>query len=207
MAAPRDDRKRHLPAWLTVPNSLTFVRILLTPFFGYFWWHRQFLLALAIFIIASVSDVLDGLLARLLDQRTKLGQLLDPGADKFMVLVAIIAAAATGAVPRWLAALVIGRDAILASSGALFAFVFRGIHGPEGWAPTRLGKYATFFTLGAIGVALAWEITEYQPLRGFIGALGILSAFTTVVSGGQYIVNGARAVLRGAKLAPGGDHA
>jgi cardiolipin synthase (CMP-forming) len=194
-----------LPAWLTIPNALTFARIGLTPFFGYFWLRHRFLWALAIFVIASVSDVLDGLLARLLNQRTRLGQLLDPIADKIMVIVAVIAAAAAGDLPRWLAGIILGRDAFLALTSALFAFVFRGIHGAEGWAPTRLGKYATFFTIGALGVALAWEITGYDPLRGFVGALGVLSALTTVVSGGQYIERGARAVLRGAKLARGGD--
>ena len=194
-------------AWLNIPNAMTIARILLTPFFGYFWWRRQFSYAFAIFVIASVSDVLDGLIAGLLNQRTKLGAVLDPIADKVMVVVAIIAAAATGTVPRWLAALVLGRDAILAISGALFGWVFRGIHGPEGWAPTRVGQYATFFTLGAVGVGLAWELTGYAPLRGFIGALCILSAVTTIVSGVQYVLNGARAVLRGAKLARGGGHA
>ena len=200
MSAPADKPR----AWLNIPNVMTLARIGLTPFFGYFWWRRQFSYALAIFVIASVSDVLDGLIAGLLDQRTRLGAVLDPIADKVMVVVAIIAAAATGTVPLWLAALVLGRDAILAISGALFGWVFRGVHGPEGWAPTRVGKYATFFTLGAVGVGLAWELTGYAPLRGFIGALCILSAITTIVSGVQYVLNGTRAVLavmRSAKIA------
>lgn len=189
------------PEWLTVPNALTLVRMLLTPFFGYFWWRHWFVLAIATFAVASASDVLDGLFARVLNQRSKLGQILDPAADKLLVLVTFIAAAATGAVPWWLASLVIGRDVILAAGGALFAFVFRGILGPERWRPTRIGKYATFFTVGTIGLALVHRITEWEPLRPFVGALGIMCAVCTVISGLQYVVAGVKAFVHGAKVA------
>lgn len=193
-----------LPAWLTVPNALTIGRIILTPFFGYFWWRHWFGLAIATFAVASASDFLDGFLARVLDQRSKLGQFLDPAADKLLVLVTFVTAAATGAVPVWLAALVIGRDVILATGGALFTFVFRGIMGPERWRPTRLGKYATFYTVCTIGLALLHSITEWEKLRPFVGALGIMSAALTTVSGIQYIASGIKAFKSGAKLAPGG---
>jgi cardiolipin synthase (CMP-forming) len=195
---------RRRPEWLTVPNGLTLLRILLTPFFGYFWWRHWFVLAITTFAVASASDFIDGLVARLLNQRSKLGQLLDPAADKLLVLVTFVTAAATGAVPVWLAALVIGRDVVLAAGGALFAFVFRGIMGPDRWRPTRLGKYATFFTICTIGLALLHSITEWEKLRPFVGALGIMSAATTTVSGIQYIVAGIQAFIRGASLSPGG---
>jgi cardiolipin synthase (CMP-forming) len=201
----RDDQHLHAPEWLTVPNALTLLRILLTPLFGYWWWRHRYGLAVAAFIAASVSDFADGLAARVLNQRSKLGQVLDPAADKLLVLVTFIVAAATGAVPRWLAALVIGRDVLLATGGALFAFVFRGILGPERWAPTRIGKYATFFTVCTIGLALLHSITENESLRPFVGALGIMSAATTTVSGIQYIVAGVKAFVRGVRLAPGGE--
>lgn len=188
------------PEWLTVPNAMTMLRIVLTPFFGYFWWRHWFGLAIATFVVASASDFFDGLVARLLDQRSRLGQILDPAADKFMVLVTFVVAAATGAVPVWLAVLVIGRDVILASGGALFAFGFRGILGPERWRPTRLGKYATFYTLLTIGLALVHSITEWEPLRPFVGALGIMSAVTTTVSGVQYVASGIKAFRGGVRL-------
>src|SRR5437764_640434 len=76
--------------------------------------------------IACLSDWLDGLLARVLNQKSRLGQFLDPAADKLMILVCFLVAAALHAVPKWLAVLVIGRDVVLASGGALFAFVLRG---------------------------------------------------------------------------------
>lgn len=196
MRAARSDQHLHTPAWLTVPNALTFMRILLTPLFGYLWWRHRYGLAIVVFAIASVSDVLDGLLARILNQRSRLGQILDPTADKIMVGTTFIAAAATGALPRWLAAIVIGRDLVLALGGALFGLAVRGVHGPERWHPTRIGKYATFFTVGTIGLALTWQLTGYEPLRPFVGALGVMSAATTIISGMQYIVAGVQSYLR-----------
>ncbi len=192
--------------WLTVPNGLTLLRIVLTPFFGYFWWRHWFVLAVATFAVASASDFLDGLAARVLNQRSKLGQVLDPAADKFMVLVTFLTAAVTGAVPWWLAALVITRDLLLAFGSALFHFILRdsALAEPSRWRPTRIGKYATFFTVCTIGLALLHRITEWEPLRPFVGALGVMCAATVVVSGVQYL---ARALVEGGKLVGGGKHA
>lgn len=188
------------PSWLTVPNALTLLRILLTPFFGYFWWRHQYGVALIIFAVAGMTDFLDGLAARLLDQRSSLGQFLDPAADKFMVLITFIVAAATGAVPVWLATLVIGRDVLLASGGAIFAFVLRGRLGPERWTPSRIGKYATFYTLGTIGTALIYRVTNWEPLRPFVGALGIMCAVCVTIAGIQYVTSGILALRGSARL-------
>ncbi len=192
--------------WLTVPNGLTFLRIALTPFFGYFWWRGWFGLAIATFAVASASDFLDGLAARVLDQRSKLGQVLDPAADKFMVLVTFLTAAVTGALPWWLAALVITRDTLLATASALFHFVLRdsALAEPARWRPTRIGKYATFFTVLTIGFALLQRITESERLRPYVGALGVMCAATVVASGVQYA---ARAFREGGKLIAGGKQA
>jgi cardiolipin synthase len=184
------------PSWATVPNGLSIVRILLTPFFAYCWWRHFYGPALAVFTAACLSDILDGLIARVFDQRSRVGQVLDPAADKLLVLVTFLTAAATGAVPRWLAALVIGRDIVLAAGGALFAFVLRGRLGPERWRPSRIGKYATFFTFITIGLALLHRITEMEVLRAYVGALGVMSAVTTVIAGIQYVAEGVSA-LRG----------
>ena len=163
--------------WLTVPNALTIVRIVLTPLFGYFWWRHS-------------------LRARHRHLRRRLGERLPrrpgraharpahassarcsiPPPTSSWCWSPFIVAAATGAVPCWLAALVIGRDVVLASGGALFAFVFRGVHGPERWRPTRIGKYATFYTvLHHRRWRCSTRITEYEPLRPFVGALGVMS--------------------------------
>jgi cardiolipin synthase len=189
---------------MTVANGITLARIALIPCFGYLWWRGDHAAALAVFATASLSDIADGLAARLLDQRTQLGQVLDPAADKLMLLVSFLVAAALGAVPRWLAALVIGRDLGLVTGGALFAFVLRGRLGPERWTPSRIGKYSTFAQLLTIGLALLQRSIRSEALRPFVGALVIQCAVLTSVSALQYVASGLRALASG-KLAAGGS--
>ena len=189
---------------MNVPNAITSLRICLIPVFGYLWWRGLYGAALTVFVLAAISDLADGFAARVLNQKSKLGQILDPAADKFMLLVSFLVAAHTDAVPVWLAALVIGRDAVLASGGALFAFVWRGRFAPERWKPTRIGKYATFVQVLTIGLALLHRVSEYEKLRPFVGTLVINCAALTTISGIQYVAFGIRA-LQGDKLAAGGQ--
>jgi cardiolipin synthase len=184
---------------MNVPNTITVVRILLLPVFGYLWWRGLYGAALTVFVLAAASDLADGFAARVLDQKTRLGQILDPAADKLMLLVSFIVAAKTRAVPVWLAALVIGRDIVLATGGALFAFVWRGRLDPDRWKPSRIGKYATFSQVVTIGLALLHRVSEYEGLRPFVGALVINCAALTAIAGAQYIAFGVRA-LQGDKL-------
>jgi cardiolipin synthase (CMP-forming) len=189
---------------MNVPNTITVVRIALIPLFGYLWQRGSYGAALTVFVLAAVSDLADGFAARVLNQKTRLGQFLDPAADKFMLLVSFLVAAWTRAVPVWLAALVIGRDVVLASGGALFAFVLRGRYGPERWKPSRIGKYSTFSQVLTIGLALLYRVTEVEALRPFVGTLVINCAALTAISGIQYVAFGVRA-LQGGKLAAGGQ--
>lgn len=188
---------------MNVPNTITVVRIALIPLFGYLWWRGAHGAALAVFVAAALSDLADGFAARVLNQRTKLGQVLDPAADKLMLLTAFLVAAHNRVVPWWLAALVIGRDLFLVTGGALFAFVLRGRLGPERWKPSRLGKYAAFAQVLTIFLALLHRVTDYEPLRPFVGTVVIMSAALTSISGIQYLASGLLA-LRSGKLATGG---
>ena len=188
---------------MTLANAITLVRIVLIPCFGYLWWRGHHGWALGVFALASLTDWLDGFVARLLNQSTKLGQILDPAADKLLMLVCFLVAAAIGAVPRWLTALVIGRDLVLAFGAALFAFVLRGRHDPERWKPTRLGKYSTFVQVMTIGLALTVSMTNYRPLVPFLWAMSVHAAVLTVLSLLQYVGLGVRALV-GGKLATGG---
>jgi cardiolipin synthase (CMP-forming) len=179
---------------VTVANAITLIRIAMIPVFGVLWWRGLHGAALTVFGLAAISDLADGFAARILNQRTKLGQILDPAADKLMLLTSFLVAAHNRAVPVWLAVLVIGRDLVLASGGALFAFVVRGRFGPERWKPSRLGKYATFAQVLTIGLALLHRVSEYEQLRPFVGTLVIMSAALTAISGLQYVAFGLRAL-------------
>ncbi|HEY7958269.1 MAG TPA: CDP-alcohol phosphatidyltransferase family protein [Polyangia bacterium] len=184
---------------MTVANLITICRIILIPVFAFLWWRGLHTAALVVFGIASFSDWLDGFFARLLNQRTRLGQVLDPAADKLMVLVCFLVAAALHVVPIWLAALVIGRDVVLASGGALFAFVLRSRFEPRRWKPSRIGKYATFTQVLTIGLALTVQMTRFPPLGPYLSALVIACAALTAISGLQYLAFGVGA-LGGGKL-------
>ncbi len=177
-----------------LPNLITIGRVLLIPCFALAWVRGFDVLALVLFAVAGVSDLLDGLLARLLNQQSYLGQILDPAADKLMGLVAFLLAAWLHAIPVWLAALVIGRDLVLVSGGALFAFVLPGRFDPKQWRPTRLGKYATFCQVLTIACAIAISVWPQPLTRQYLGVLVIMSAVMTTVATVQYVFFSVRAI-------------
>jgi cardiolipin synthase len=182
---------------MTIPNLVTFARMVLTVAFGLLWWRGLHGIALGVFLVASLSDWLDGFLARALNQKSRLGQILDPAADKLLVLVCFVLAAALRSVPQWLAVLVIGRDVVLASGGALFALVLRGRFPSAKWKPTRIGKYATFSQVLTIGCVLAGDLSGAPGWREFTAALGIACAILTASSGIQYLAYGIKALVSG----------
>ncbi len=178
------------------PNALTFLRIALVPAFGWLWLTGHASLALAAFALGGLTDLLDGFLARTLDQRTRLGALLDPIADKLTLLVGFLVGASDGAVPWWLAVIVIGRDIVLTVGAALFVFVVHGRLDPPRWHPSRIGKYATVFQLATVGLALVARAAESDALPPWVGALALIAAALTAISGIQYVSTGIVALRR-----------
>lgn len=102
-----------LTATISIPNILTLVRILLTPVFVILLLRDLFPMALLVFAIAGVSDGLDGLIARYMNQRTALGAYLDPAADKLLLVSAFISLAVLGVIPPWVTVIVITRDVVI----------------------------------------------------------------------------------------------
>ncbi|HZN94039.1 MAG TPA: CDP-alcohol phosphatidyltransferase family protein, partial [Myxococcales bacterium] len=135
VAPPTPPRRR---AWLTVPNLITFGRMGMVPAFVVLSLTGHTVAALWTFIIAAASDSLDGLLARLLDQRSHLGGILDPIADKALVLSALLTLVFNGRLPWWLLVVVVLRDGWMAV-GALMV-QHKRLEIPT--APSRMGKYA-----------------------------------------------------------------
>jgi len=108
---------------INIPNILTIIRILLVPLFIIFLLKDMFHFALLVFTVAAISDGLDGLFARYLDQRTLLGAYLDPLADKLLLTSAFVVLAVIKIVPAWLAVVVISRDILIVLGIAIFAMV------------------------------------------------------------------------------------
>jgi len=136
-------------ALFNLPNSLTLLRILLVPVFTYYFLNGQYRIALLIFVITGLTDIVDGTLARLLQKKTTLGAALDPAADKLLMFVTFIVLAMRGLVPVWLAALVIFRDLWIIGGLAVLKFS----HIPIVFKPSRLSKITTFFQLLTIFLA------------------------------------------------------
>lgn len=187
-------RHRYTRADLTLANLFTAARIVLIPFFGWLWLAREDDMALLLFAVAAFTDVLDGFLARWLNQSSRLGALLDPIADKLLVLVALIVGILRGDVPPWLAAVIIGRDAIMAVGVILLATRWRDKHGPSAWKPTRIGKYAMFLQSLTIALLIVDSAVGRPGLRPYVQAAMLWTAVLTLVAGAQYTVRASAAL-------------
>ncbi|WP_106212306.1 CDP-alcohol phosphatidyltransferase family protein [Glaciihabitans tibetensis] len=143
----------------TVPNILSFLRLALVPVFLVLLIAGEDVAALLVLVFSSVSDFLDGVIARKFNQITRLGQLLDPAADRLFIFAALIGLSVREILPWWLTAVIIGRDVLLAVLGIVLAN-----HGFGPLPVHHLGKVATFclyyalplIMLGQAFDAIAW---------------------------------------------------
>jgi cardiolipin synthase len=172
----------------TIPNLLTFLRMALIPvfasllFYGYSGW------ALAVFIVAGVSDGIDGFVARRFNQQSELGTIIDPIADKLLMTVAFIVLTMPNVlqptkhlpVPFWVTAAVIGRDVLIVTvAGAINVMT-----GFKGFKPSWLGKASTTVQVLAVTLILVSAVFGYSfylPTTYFIVVL------FAALSGGHYI--------------------
>ncbi len=169
---------------LNLPNFITLLRIGAIPVFLILLVDERYTAALIVFILAGITDSLDGLLARWLDARTTLGAFIDPLADKLLLVSSFVILAFLGDISRWLAVLVIMRDVIILIGYSVLFFVTG--HAIE-VRPTLIGKASTFFQLLTVIMALvalhnaAWQI----PLLRDTSEL--LAGATVTISGFQYL--------------------
>lgn len=152
---------------VTVPNVLSVVRLVGVPLFMYLMLVTQADgWALAILMLSGFTDWLDGKLARLLGQASKLGALLDPAVDRLYVVTTLIAFVIRDFIPWWVAAILIGRDVVLALT--LVIYRRRGLPPPE---VMYIGKAATFLLMFALPLILAaqgdWSIATIAHPAGF----------------------------------------
>jgi cardiolipin synthase len=170
----------------TAANIITAARILLTAPFAYLVFEGRPGLALAVFFIASVTDFIDGYVARRFGQQTSLGRLLDPLADKLLIAVAFIALAVPHrglpSIPIWLAVAVISRD-LLILSGSLVVYLMTGF---TGFKPIWLGKINTFLELGLIVIFLATGGTN----NFILPAIYLIVLASVGISGIGYAIEG-----------------
>lgn len=180
-------------ATLTIANQLTLTRMLMIPAFvilvvyGYAGW------ALAVFVAAGATDVLDGLIARRSGQKTSLGAWLDPMADKLLLVTTFVVLTMPGIgltnrFPIWLTVLIISRDVGIVLTVAIVNLAV----GPRTFRPTIYGKIATGTYILTSVVVLYYNYLGVASLVVSVFIYGSLAI--TLVSGVHYIVHASRII-------------
>ncbi len=169
---------------INLPNSLTVLRILLVPVFVGLLLYGHFDAALIVLLIAALTDVLDGMIARLTDQRTRLGEYLDPLADKLLLMSAIITLSVLDFIPIWAVIIVVSRDAILLAGTVIANLSDTDIN----ISPTAMGKGTTFAQVCYV-IAIMLQVTGQVPVSLVEPLLWVMVALT-VGSGVHYLWRG-----------------
>jgi cardiolipin synthase len=138
-----------------VPNTLSFLRLLMVPVFLWLILSHHGAWAILLLAISSLTDLLDGYIARRFNQVTRLGQLLDPFADRLYIFTTLIGLVLTGVIPVWLAIVVIARDIML-----LVVYPMLATHGYGPLPVHYLGKAGTFALLYAFPLLLLANVFE-----------------------------------------------
>ena len=186
---------------LTIPNLLTFLRMALIPVFASLLFYGYSGYALIVFVIAGVSDGVDGFLARRFKQETELGTIIDPIADKLLMTTAFIVLTIPNVlqpvhhlpVPFWVTAAVIGRDVLIITVAA----AINVMTGFRGFKPSFLGKLSTFVQVVAVTLILFAAVFGYTFYLPTTYVLVVLLAF---LSGAHYIFHVAKLMKEDEKV-------
>jgi cardiolipin synthase len=175
----------------TIPNVLSMLRLALVPFFLVLIVIGDYFGALVVLVIASFTDLLDGYLARRLGQVTRLGELLDPAADRLYIFAALVGLAANGLVPWWIVVIIVARDVFLLVLGVVLAN-----HGYGPLPVHQLGKVATFaLFFGVPVIMLGLAFPAVLPISEPIGwAITLWGAFLYWWAGVIYAIETVRVI-------------
>lgn len=172
---------------MNLPNLITFARLLSVPVVVYLIMQAAYLAAFIMFVIAGISDALDGYLAKHNNQRTQLGAILDPMADKILLVGVYITLGLQGSFPNWLVVLVVFRD-LLIIGGILILFLVRL---DVKMQPLPISKINTATQLALAAIVLAERGLNLQ-IEGLVQGGIYLVATTTVISGAGYMASWTR---------------
>ena len=167
-----------------LPNILTLARILLLPFFAAALVYKEYQYALLLFIIAAITDLLDGFIARITKQITDFGKILDPVADKFFLLTSFILMTIYDLIPKWFMITVISKDLIVTTGCIILYFVTNNLK----VEPSIWGKLASACQFVLIGlVLLKLNISDGTQISVLFF---VVVAVITAISGIHYVYNG-----------------
>ncbi len=167
---------------MNLPNILTSLRFLMIPAFVYYFFSDNeygILIAGAIFIVAGLTDILDGYLARKFNQITDFGKLMDPAADKLMQVTAFVCLFVKGLVPLWMTIIIFIKEASMVLIGGL---LYRG---GTVVSANRYGKIASTVFYGALAVNILFRsLPEWIKLGVFV-----LAIILSLLAGVMYIIS------------------
>lgn len=167
--------------WCTLSNILTFVRIALTPIIFMQIYYQAWGFSLCLFFIAGLTDLLDGFFARILNQKTLLGTLLDPVADKFLLVSSFGALALYASplfrIPSWFLLLMVGRELVILLGSLTILLFYKGVKlEPMWWGKATTFLQMLFLMWIFICYSLDWEPRKtYDALLGLLAVCSILS--------------------------------
>jgi cardiolipin synthase (CMP-forming) len=167
---------------MTIPNLITIARLIIVPLVIVMILQDQWQAAFALFVIAGVSDAVDGFIARRFDMRSELGAYLDPVADKALLVSIYIVMAILGVIPAWLAILVVSRDVMIVSAVVL-SWVMEN---PVEIKPFLISKLNTAAQIGFAAALLAAKAFGIG-LGFWLGPATVTVAALTLLSTGAYL--------------------
>ncbi len=186
--AARAAERPQLSQVLTVPNQLTLLRMVVLPFVLISMIYGQHTASLWLFVAAAVTDVIDGVVARRFNQKTRLGQYLDPIADKLLLSSCFVAQSVNGAIPWWVTILVLLRDVMIIAI-VLVVVLTTSV---RSFPPSLLGKANTIVQFSTLLTVLLNNVIQAGWLQGVITALVAMTAVTTVFSAVHYALEVSR---------------
>lgn len=196
--APKTELGQQRDKVWTLPNALTISRLVAAPAVGYLILHNQTTAALGVFTYCCATDFLDGWIARKWNQKSVVGSIIDPAADKLLMVTLASCMVAAGQIPWWCGSIILGRDFYL----GLSAFYLRYISLPPPktftryWDmsipsvqvyPSQLSKWNTLFQMVYLGLAVAAPVFTL-PATAMNTFAGLVTT-TTALSWIDYIVN------------------
>ena len=175
---------------MNLPNLISLGRLLSTPVNVWLMLIGEWRFAFALFVLAGLSDAVDGFIAKRYGMTTRLGSYLDPLADKAMLMSVYVALGVRGELPSWLVILVVSRDVLIVGGALLLLALSQSLTIEPLW----ISKLNTVMQIALAAVALGGLAFADALWRQAVGPLAVLVGATTVASGASYLIEWGRRV-------------
>ena len=177
--------------WRWVPNAICILRMLLVAPLAVLLLRGEYLSALVLLVLAGLSDGLDGFLAKTFDWRTRLGGLLDPAADKLLVVTLFVTLSYVGLLPYGITGIVVGRDLVIVAGALTYQWLIAPVQGE----PAKISKLNTACQLGLLFFTITHAAFAWPPQIS-LAVLGAAVVFTSLTSGLNYVLRWSRRAWR-----------